>query len=112
MANSALHQSTPPISFPVRTPAAWLGVDLRAERGWTYRLSPQEIAELDKLVANAHDGDHKPNRAEISLPSLGRSLMRWRDEIQNGRGFVLVKGVPTHRYTQAQSALAYWAIGS
>jgi TfdA family taurine catabolism dioxygenase TauD len=46
------------------------------------------------------------------LPTLGPVLDRLRDEVLNGRGFVLIRGLPVEGRPIADSALAYWAIGT
>lgn len=105
-------QRPTPIAFPVQTPAAWLGRDARRDGAWVHRLSDEEIGDLDAFIDRTQSASHLDlTRADAVLPVLGPTIERWRSQILHGRGIVLVKGVPTSRYTEAQSALAYWAIG-
>ena len=42
---------------------------------------------------------------------LAPSLERWLDDLEHGRGFLLVRGVPAQRYGEAAATLAYWGLG-
>jgi hypothetical protein len=100
------------IEFPVRGPSAWLGRDLCRARDWVHHLTPAEIADLDGLIARTRGADfEKLTRADAVLPVLGDAIAKWLHDIRHGRGFVLVKGVPTMRYSIDEAAVAYWAIG-
>jgi len=46
------------------------------------------------------------------LPHFAAQLDRLLDEIENGRGFVLVRGIPRERYSDADCELIYWGIGA
>ena len=91
--------SLPP---PVTGPSAWTGADLaRRPEEWTYRLSPSELAEID-TAANAVRGRDldiaQITRTDFPLPTLGPVLDRLRGEVLNGRGFVLLRGLPRERH--------------
>jgi hypothetical protein len=106
--------SSTPISFPVRSPAAWLGRDLRRDRSWIYPLSSEEIAALDDVVARARTRNltfDQLVKTDTTMPALRGAIGHWHENIHHGPGFVLVKGLPTHRYTEAEASIAYWAIG-
>ncbi|MGD9614595.1 MAG: TauD/TfdA family dioxygenase [Alphaproteobacteria bacterium] len=100
----------------VEGPAAWIGRDLRArEDEWIYTLSAAEIAEIERATVGvcARGLDIAGiRRADFPLPSFGAKLDRMRDEILNGRGFVLIRGLPVEGRPIAESAAAYWGIGT
>lgn len=54
----------------------------------------------------------KISQAEFPLPKLGRKLTALRNEVINGRGFHLVRGLPVERYSICESATAYFGIGT
>jgi hypothetical protein len=93
--------------------SAWIGAELaRHPEQWIYTLSPPEIAEIEAAVATLRGRDLATlTRADFSLPTLGPVLDGLREEVLNGRGFVLVRGLPVEGRPTADSALAYWAIG-
>ena len=49
--------------------------------------------------------------ADFPLPTLGAVLRAVAADINRGRGFALLRGVPTHRYSRAQAAAAFVGIG-
>ena len=100
----------------VEGPSAWIGRDLRGrEDEWIYTLSAAEIAEIDSATAavRARGLDiAEIRRADFPLPRLGARLDRMREEILDGRGFVLIRGLPVEGRPTADSAAAYWGIGA
>jgi hypothetical protein len=100
----------------IEGPSAWLGRDLRSrEDEWIYRLSPNEIAEIEAATAAARAcgldiAEIRP--ADFPLPNLGTKLDRLREEVLNGRGLVLLRGLPVDDRPIADSAAADCGIGS
>ena len=94
--------------------SAWIGADLaKRPDEWTYRLSPSETAEIEAATAKVLGHDIATiARAEFPLPTLGPVLDRLRDEVLNGRGFVLLRGLPVADRPIEESATAYWGIGT
>lgn len=100
---------------PVVDPAAWTKDDLAADRGWIHPLSDEDVAELDTLIAALEpriDSVLDIRREDIVLPTLGPRLEAIGDDIINGRGLALIRGIPVDRYTRLQSAIAFWCIGA
>src|SRR4051812_10103816 len=106
----------PPPRPLVLGPSAWISRDLRArEEEWIYSLSPAEIAEIERATASVRDRGldiADIRRADFPLPTFGPRLDRMREEILNGRGFVLIRGLPVEGRPIADSAAAYWGIGA
>jgi hypothetical protein len=100
----------------IKGPSAWIGSDMRLrESEWSYRLSPPEIAEIEtalQLVQARGLEIANIRREDFPLPTLGPVLDRLRTEVLDGRGFVLLRGVPVEDRPIAESATAYWGIGT
>ena len=100
----------------IEGPSAWKGSDLsKRPEEWTYRLSPVEIAEVEAAVAGVRErgldiGEIK--REDFPLPTFGTALDRLRGDVLNGRGFVLLRGMPVEGRPMVDSAAAYWGIGT
>jgi hypothetical protein len=94
--------------------AAWIGAELaRRPEDWIYTLSAAELAEIDANVARLRGRDLASlGRDDFDLPQLGPVLDGMREEVLDGRGFVLLRGLPVEGRPVADSALAYWAIGT
>ena len=95
-------------------PSAWIGAALaRHPEEWIYTLSTAEIDEIEAAVANVRGRDLADlSRADFAFPKLGPVLEQLRDEVLNGRGFVLIRGLPVEGRPIEDSAAAYWGIGT
>lgn len=105
---------TVPVEAPLDVPAAWLGEDLTPRTDWIHELTPAEIAEIDAAVRAVRArglalGDI--SRSDFPLPTLATVIESWAAELDTGRGFVLVRGLPLHRLTENEASIAYWGIG-
>ena len=100
----------------IQGPSAWTGAEMRRrETEWTYRLSPPELDEIDTAVAavRARGLDLADiGREDFPLPTLGPVLDRLRREVLDGRGFVMVRGMRVEDRPVAESATAYWGVGT
>ena len=48
---------------------------------------------------------------DFPLPTLSAELGRWRAELQAGRGFQLISGVPVERWCREEAELCFWCLG-
>jgi hypothetical protein len=100
----------------VEGPSAWIGADMKQrEDEWSYRLSPAQLDEIDAAVraVRARGLDLADiRRADFPLPTLGPVLDRLRGEVLDGRGFALVRGMRVEDRPVAESATAYWGVGT
>jgi hypothetical protein len=99
----------------VTGPSAWIGAELaRRPEEWVVPFAPAHLAEIAAAVAGvrARGLDIADiRRADFPLPTLGPLLDRLRDEVLNGRGFVLLRGLDVSGPIET-SAIAYFGIGS
>jgi hypothetical protein len=87
-------------------PAAWRGEDLVGSEHWVHRLTAAEVGELDAALTHVESRRiplGELHREDFPLSDLAATAARWAEEIDAGRGFVLVRGVPVDRYTVAQA---------
>jgi hypothetical protein len=102
------------VRTPVHSPAAWRGRDERHNQDWIYQLSDDEVADLDAALAQVTRSGKTLDtlqRADFPLPRLQPTIARWMTDLDRGRGFVLVRGVPVWRYTESEAAIVYWGLG-
>lgn len=99
---------------PVGGPGAWKGSDLAARpEEWVYELSAAEVAELDMAMRDTRDREFlEIDQSAFALPTLAAQLADIKHELLQGRGFVLIRGVPVQDYTLEESARVYWGIGA
>jgi len=95
-------------------PGAWIGSEIQRDESWIHRLDAAAIEEIDAALAHVtRAGARIPFTAEVfPLPCFAAELDNILDEIERGRGFVLVRGVPRARYTDAHCELLYWGLGA
>lgn len=107
------HDGVPPA--PLGGPAAWRGAELR-ERDtlWRRSLADAHARELEAAM----DGVRRRGlalaevtREAFPLPALAAEIAEWRRMIVEGPGFVVVRGLPVERFSEADAALAFWGIG-
>lgn len=104
--------------------SAWYGADLAERQDWIERLSTREIREVENAVQELASAYTKESEVELGarlasvtpndvpLPTLAPRLKQLLDEVLNGRGFVLIKGLPIERWTKRQTAVAFLIIGA
>jgi len=100
---------------PVVDPAGWTREALEDAPELIVRLTPAHVAEIDAAVAEIEQRGldiMEIGRADMALPTLGPVLDDVRGELLDGRGFVVIRGVPVERYSRLQSAIAFWGMGS
>ena len=98
----------------VRDRSAWYGSELAERMNWIERLSETEIAELENVVQKLEESqvDLASIAAnDVQLPTLGPRLQTLLKEVLEGRGFVLIKGLPVERWTKRQAAMALLIVG-
>jgi hypothetical protein len=99
----------------LETGCEWRSADVADPTRWTEVLSPSEIAEIDAAVMHARevsDDFLRIGKRDFPLPRLGERLQKIEQELIDGRGFVLIRGLPRERYTNDEMCLAYWGIGA
>ena len=100
---------------PVGGPAAWRGDELQPTTGWIHPLSAIALAELDAaLRACQRRGLDWPavTRDDFPLPTLASTLAEVGRELEDGRGLVLLRGLPVADYREDELRLLFWGIGA
>lgn len=99
---------------PIDGPAAWYGAELAASHDWIETLSAADIDELDaalRVSATQCDRIIDIGPDNFPLPTLGARLEAIRDEVMQGRGLALLRGLPLERYSREEIARLYFGIG-
>lgn len=100
---------------PVVDPAAWYADDMLKTEDWIYSLSQAEIDDLMgavERVAAAGDDIKDITRERFALPVLGPALEDIYGALTEGRGFVLIRGLPVADITRWQAGAAFYGIGT
>ena len=99
MVNSKLTQ----LFQPVIGPSAWYSKQYRDSTEWLVQLSQQHLKEL-RAAVDSHrdvpeDAVHTLTPDDFPLPTLGPALRQLRDELVDGKGFAIVKGISPAAYS-------------
>ncbi len=96
-------------------PSAWLGPDVSGRDDWTLVLTGAHRAEVIDAVRQSEDAGlpiHGITRERFALPTLGPALDAARRDVVDGRGFVLVRGLPIEGLGREQVIRAFFGIGT
>lgn len=99
---------------PIVTAAAWTGPALQDRGDWIHVLSSEqrrELAEAAHALRQLEEPLAAIESSTLALPIVGPALRRIRQELQSGRGFVLIRGVPIEGLTREEVARLYWLMG-
>jgi alpha-ketoglutarate-dependent taurine dioxygenase len=105
-----------PVLAPIAHPTAWLGseIDYRAEG--LHRLNATEIEEIAAALAHLRglgELDFPAITPEtFPLPGLAATFRALGTRLREGRGFVLLRGLPRERFSLDDMARIYTGIGS
>ena len=105
--------SQPPARIDL--PCAWKSADLEKNSSWIRVLGDAEIAELEAaLAATKGSGlaEQAVGKSDFPLPTLGPALAEIVDELEFGRGIVLLRGFPVDRYGYEDIRRMYWGLGT
>ena len=106
------HSGVP--AAPVGGAAAWRGDDLAGSDEWIITVEDAHRRELHDAVRHAI-ATGRPT-ADLTadafpLPTLMSSIAEWRSVLVDGRGFVLVRGLPVDEWTEQEAEVACWCLG-
>lgn len=99
---------------PVTDATAWKGEDMQGRDEWSCTLGTQDLAEIRAALAGVRARGLAPgafDADEFPLPRLGPRLESLVDEVQHGRGFALLRGLPVQEWSEEDLRLVYWGLG-
>jgi hypothetical protein len=97
---------------PLETQCEWHSADVGEQ--FVFELTDAHVAELDAALEYAEartDDVLDVTRELFPLPTLAPVLTKLTEELINGRGVVLIRGVPADRYDKARASTIYWGVG-
>jgi hypothetical protein len=98
----------------VNDPADWRGPDIQSSADWIHQLDAADLGDLDTALARAERKGIELaciTKDRFPLPHLSTKLDVIRRDLIEGRGFVLLRGLPLERYSRQQATTIYWGIG-
>ena len=100
---------------PYRHPSAWKASDLGSRQDFAEPLTERHIRCLeDALTAVRQRGIPVEGitRDDFPLDPILDSVQRWEHEIQQGRGLLLLTGLPVDRFSKEDYGIMYYGLGT
>jgi hypothetical protein len=97
----------------LRDPADWLGSEMIQRSDWVLELDAAELDEVERALAGL--AGRRPveiRRDDFPLPTLAKRLDGILGELEGGRGFCLLRGLPAERWSEDEARLALWGLGT
>jgi len=103
------------LKTPITDPSAWKGRDLAGDTAWMHVLSARAVAALEAALAAVMErGLRFPDFTREDFPiggPLARELAGFAEALENGRGFLLLRGLPVWRWTDDEIAIVHYGLG-
>ncbi len=100
---------------PIEDPAAWRGCDMLHANDWSVELDADAVAEIDHALERVSTRNlplYDVAKDDFLLPNVSKLLTRVLGDIEGGRGFVRLRGLPVGRWGEERSRLALWGLGA
>jgi len=107
--------ATPVFATPIRHPSAWTVADFRSPADYSVDLDAaqlRDIAAAMRRINGAGIGLDGLQREHFEVPSLRPFVEEIRRQVEDGRGFVLLRGLPVEDYSKDDLGLIFWGIGT
>jgi hypothetical protein len=94
--------------------ANWKAADMVDYRQWMIELDSDQVDEVDRALHAVLDvgiGIETIARDDFAVPAFAALVPDILDRLENGRGVVVLRGLPAERYSKAQLRLIFRALG-
>jgi hypothetical protein len=92
----------------------WVAEDLKNTSEWIHHLTAPELQALDAALGSAKKAAQTfetLTKQNFPLQALRPTFDRVLQELENGLGFFVMRGLPAENYTKDELRLMYWGIG-
>lgn len=113
--NSESRESWAVFDELVTDASAWRGPALQRSEEWIVRLTETDLHELDVALHNVNRRGismHGLTKDTFPLPGLSAKLKSILQEVEYGRGFVLIRGIQAERYSKEDAGRLFWGLGA
>ena len=100
---------------PLTGAYVWTGATTTGSDEWIARFSDGEIVELDQALRLVQKKGLKwrdVTRADFPLPRFDQRVAAIQGELEDGRGFLVLRGFPAERYTVEENEIIFWGLGT
>lgn len=115
MSGEPLEPGSESRAAPIDHPGAWRAADLGDLGAITFELQSRHRRALDRALRVARasrDDTESITREDFPLDDMADDIARIRAEVADGRGLVLLRGLPVERYSRADTNRLFWGLGT
>lgn len=98
----------------IEGPSAWKGKDIKDDSSWIYHWSDESISVLENALEKVKEKGLKVpdfTKDDFPITELAKEIAYFNEELENGKGFILIRGLPIERYTDDEAAIIYYGLG-
>mgnify|MGYP003603725523 FL=1 len=104
------------LKSPITDQCAWVGQEIAHKTDWIYQLSPHMLNVLDKALGkleqhNLMAPNFEKSDALIEDAEFLKQIDLICNELENGYGFIVIRGLDAEKYNEHQLANIYYLIG-
>ena len=106
---------TPMYRTPIDHPSAWNVADFTTPVDYTIEFDATQLRDIERAIQKikaAGLGLDDLRREHFEVPSLRPVIDQIRYEIEDGRGFVVVRRLPVEVYSKDEIGMIFWGIGT
>ncbi len=99
---------------PVTEPSAWKSTQFTTEDSFIEQLTAQEIDDVGQAIRKICDKGLKAfsfEKEDFEALVFIKRLEQAAQEVEHGRGFVILRGLPADQYTRDEIYIVTWAVG-
>jgi hypothetical protein len=106
---------TPVYGRPIDHPSAWKVADFKTPADYTIDLTATQVGDIGlamRQIKAAGLGLDDLRREHFEVPSLQPVIVEIRHQIEDGRGFIVVRRLPIEDYSKDEIGVIFWGIGT
>ncbi len=106
---------TPVYGTPIDHPGAWKVADFETPADYTIELDATNLRDIERAMRRAKAaglGLGDLQREHFEVPSLQPVIDEIRRQIEDGRGFVVLRRLPVENYSKDEFGMIFWGIGT
>jgi len=100
---------------PIAHPSAWKVSDFTTPADYTIELDATQLSDIDRAVRQMKAAGLSLDdlqREHFEVPSLWPVIDEIRYQIEDGRGFVVLRRLPVEDYSKDEIGMIFWGIGT
>lgn len=102
----------PTTRHPITGPSAWRGRNFAGTEDWITPLPVGAADEIDAALRGVAGLEWRHiTRDAFPLPTVSKTLADLAHELEHGRGFVRLRGLPVERYDEDDLRKMLWGLG-